>query len=186
MSSDVSKESEIKKLKKILDYLRKKDDNVEIELLTSERYEVEEYYVVTIGENYVGINRTGFYDTSYWSLNLDSQTFADSINESIEKNDYNILIEDYIREEGDITEAEFINSGSGNYEIQDAVDDYDLDEIPANILDEETEEIDIEKFQDIYGSDYELRDQEDYCGKIDSFSIYLDKEKIEINVDLLN
>ena len=88
-------------------------------LYTNERYEVEEYYVVIIGENYVGINRTGFYDISYWSLNLDSKTFAERINESIERDDYNILIEDYIREEGDITEAKFVNSGSGYYEIQD-------------------------------------------------------------------
>jgi len=185
MSSDSNKDSEIKKLKKIADFLQSKENMVEIELYTNERYEVEEYYVVTIGENYVGINRTGFYDTSYWSLNLDSKTFAERINESIEKDDFNILIEDYIREEGDITEAKFVNSGSGNYEIQDEVDDYDFKEIPENILDEETEEIDIEKFQDIYGSDYELRDSEDYCGKIDSFSVYLDEEKMEINVELL-
>ena len=106
---------------------------VEVELYTNERYEVEEYYVVTIGENYVGINRTGFYDTSYWSLHLDSKTFSERVNDSIEKDDFNILIEDYIREEGDITEAKFVNSGSGNYEIQDEVDDYDFEEIPENI-----------------------------------------------------
>ena len=179
------KNTEIKKLKKIADFLQSKEGMVEIELYTTERYEVEEYYVVTIGENYVGINRTGFYDTSYWSLNLHSKTFSERVNDSIEKDDFNILIEDYIREEGDITEAKFVNSGSGNYEIQDEVDDYDFEEIPENILDEETEEIDIEKFQDIYGDDYELRDSEDYCGKIDSFSVYVDKEKVEINVDIL-
>ena len=116
---------------------------------------------------------------------LDSKTFSERVNDSIEKDDFNILIEDYIREEGDITEAKFVNSGSGNYEIQDEVDDYDFEEIPENILDEETEEIDIEKFQDIYGDDYELSDREDYCGKIDSFSVYVDKEKVEINVDIL-
>tara|TARA_Y100000022_G_scaffold140803_1_gene122668 strand:+ start:357 stop:908 length:552 start_codon:yes stop_codon:yes gene_type:complete len=179
------KNTEIKKLKKIADFLQNKEGMVEIELYTTERYEVEEYYVVTIGENYVGINRTGFYDTSYWSLHLDSKTFSERVNDSIEKDDFNILIEDYIREEGDITEAKFVNSGSGNYEIQDEVDDYDFEEIPKNILDEETEEIDIEKFQDIYGDDYEIRDSEDYCGKIDSFSVYVDKEKVEINVDIL-
>ena len=185
MPNDANKNAEINKLKKIADYLQSKEDVVEIELYTTERYEVEEYYVVIIGENYVGINRTGFYDTSYWSLHLDSKTFAGRINDSIEKDDFNILIEDYIREEGDITEAKFVNSGSGNYEIQDEVDDYDFHEIPENILNEETEEIDIEKFQDIYGSDYELRDSEGYCGKIDSFSVYIDKEKVQINVDTL-
>ena len=66
MPNDANKNTEIKKLKKIADYLQNKEEMVEIELYTNERYEVEEYYVVTIGENYVGINRTGFYDTSYW------------------------------------------------------------------------------------------------------------------------
>ncbi len=185
MPSDANKNTEIKKLKKISDYLQSNEGMVEVELYTTERYEIEEYYVVIIGENYVGINRTGFYDTSYWSLHLDSKTFAERINDSMEKDDFNILIEDYIREEGDITDAKFVNSGSGNYEIQDEVDDYDFQEVPENILDVETEGIDIEKFQDIYGSDYELRDSEGYCGKIDSFSIYIDKEKVEINIGIL-
>ena len=35
--------------KKIADFLYSKEDMVEIELYTTERYEVEEYYVVNIG-----------------------------------------------------------------------------------------------------------------------------------------
>ena len=58
MPNDANKNTEIKKLKKIADYLQNKEEMVEIELYTNERYEVEEYYVVTIGENYVGINES--------------------------------------------------------------------------------------------------------------------------------
>ena len=185
MPNDANKNTEIKKLKKIADYLQSKEEMVEIELYTNERYEVEEYYVVTIGENYVGINRTGFYDTSYWSLELDSETFSKAIFEAIEKDNYEYLVEDYIMEEGDYTEAKFIGGGEGNYEIQDSIDDHDLDDIPEEILDGETGEIDIEKFQDVYGSDYELRDKEGYCEEIHSFSLHIDKVKYEVNVDLL-
>ena len=115
MPNDANKNTEIKKLKKIADYLQSKEDMVEIELYTNERYEVEEYYVVTIGENYVGINRTGFYDTSYWSLELDSETFSKAIFEAIEKDNYEYLVEDYIMEEGDYTEAKFIGGGEESY-----------------------------------------------------------------------
>ena len=185
MQNDANKNTEIKKLKKIADYLQNKEEMVEIELYTNERYEVEESYVVTIGENYVGIHRTGFYDTSFWSLELDAETFYKAILEAIEKDDYEYLVEEYIMEEGDYTESKFISGGEGNYEIQDSIDDHDLDEIPDEILDDETGEIDIEKFQDIYGSDYELRDSEGYFEKINSFSLHVDKVKYEVNVDLL-
>ena len=181
----MSRQEEIKKLGLIADALKNKDDFIEIEIFTKERYEVEEYHVVMIGDNYVGINRTGFYDTSFWSLELDAETFYKAILEAIEKDDYEYLVEEYIMEEGDYTESKFISGGEGNYEIQDSIDDHDLDEIPDEILDDETGEIDIEKFQDIYGSDYELRDSEGYFEKINSFSLHVDKVKYEVNVDLL-
>ena len=185
MEKNINKQTEIDKLKKISNFLAQIEDSVEIEIFTNERYHVEEYYGITINENYVGINRTGFYDNSYWSLSLDSKDFSENIIKSIDQDDFEMLAEDYIREEGDITEAVFVGSGDGNYEINDSLDDHDFDQIPEEILDKESGEIDIEKFQDIYGSDYELKEREDYCGRIDSFSIKIDEENVNVNLNIL-
>ena len=74
----------------------------------------------------------------------------------------------------------------GNYLINDSLDDHDFDQIPDKILDKESGEIDIEKFQDIYGSDYELKPKEDYLSKfIDSFSIKIDEENVNVNLNIL-
>ena len=79
MKKNINKQTEIDKLKKISNFLAQRDDSAEIEMFTNERYHVEEYCGIKINENYVGINRTGFYENSYWSLSLDSKDFSENI-----------------------------------------------------------------------------------------------------------
>ena len=75
------------------------------------------------------------------------------------------------------TEAVFVGSGDGNYEINDSLDDHDFDQIPEEILDKESGEIDIEKF---LLSVYELKDFD----LIDSFSIKIDEENVNVNLNM--
>ena len=74
---------------------------------------------------------------------------------------------------------DFKSSGDDDYEFQDEIDSHDFDEIPEELLDEDGEDIDIEKLQDNY--DFDLIEEEGGISKFDSLSIDIGDEKITID-----
>jgi|TARA_B100000315_G_C14302990_1_gene462710 hypothetical protein len=164
------------KLKKISKYLQNTDDTVTFEMYTSQKYEYENTLAAAVDGNYVNITRRGFYNDSFWDYEFEPKSLKDGIDYALEENDISSF-NNFILEFFD--DYDFKSSGDDDYEFQDEIDSHDFDEIPEELLDEDGEDIDIEKLQDNY--DFDLIEEEGGISKFDSLSIDIGDEKITID-----
>ncbi len=166
-------------LEKLSDHLKDKDGEVSLELYTKEKYEFDRSLKFPIGDNYVLVLRSGKNHDSYWNYTYNAEDLFEAVQQSIETDDLGGLNECLSEW---VTEWEFLFGGSDYHESQDAIEGHDFDEIPEDLLDEDTGEIDIEKLQDNY--DFEVIEEEgDQISKFESLKYKTDDGEVKIDLN---
>jgi len=166
-------------LAKLSDHLIDKDGEVFLELYTKEKYEFDRSLKFAVRDNNVLVLRTGQNHDSYWDYTYNAEELLEAVQKSIETDDLGGLNE-YLSEGMD--EGEFLFGGDDYHESQDAIEDHDFDEIPEDLLDEDSGEIDIEKLQDDY--DFEVIEEEGkQISKFESFKYKTDDGEVKIDLN---